>query len=225
MRHPTYIEMPTRIAHALNRTVVDEPFTEVLIELFGRFWADRITVYNHQPILRPEGNRTEVNYGNWSAKARSDSYQDALDVSGDISVVKSERIGQAHSHIGRPYKYTPSRDDFMANRDRMDEYKMDQWLELILCTSQVNINGGVKGVYFSRVNGRPNFVVSNTDLQLRGGLRTPELEIRYVGHYIYKNGERLRRRELPIVLEKRAKVHFNAHQPADMTAVRSFRPS
>lgn len=200
MRHPKRIEIAAGSVLNLIRAVVEYPFTEPLIDLFGRFEDGTVHVVNVYNWVTADRQSGQVDYGNMKAKERMGAFEETLQLhrTGKRTYVgRSRRIGQAHTHPTYPLE--PSRGDFREIRERMEEYNYRQWLEIIMSGRLVEPDG--LGIRYVRNGKSPRVEISHQ-------YRNFGLHVTFSGHYIYQSGSRLRRQELPIEFGSRALNYF-----------------
>ena len=66
---PKHVDIVSAAIFGLRRAVVEDPYTESMLELYGRIGKDSIAVYNTFNLKTAECKREVVCYGNQSAKA------------------------------------------------------------------------------------------------------------------------------------------------------------
>ncbi len=223
MRHPKHIDLSLGVVLNLTRAVSEDPIAEAFLELYGRYRNDSVSIYNAFNLSTAEKKNDTVNYGNWSAKERLDAFERALQISGDKNSEKSTRIGQGHFHTYDKYGPTISREDFVAVRERMNEHSMDRWIELHLYRTFVEPIGD--GVFYSKNRGVPIVLISPPHNKKHSGFYGRGLKIAFFSTYIYRYGERLRSKRLPVIFEEKASSYFTDLRDQQLTLHLTLKPS
>ena len=198
MNDPKDVYITSAPIFGLRRAVVEDPYTEPMLEVYGKFGRDRIFVYNAFNLREIKKTREDVGYGNWSAKERLDADEEASVASSKSSADDLSRsIGQAHSHP-YPDELEPSEDDLGAIKERIDERKVNEWLEIIMRHRVVKPIG--VHTYYMMCNGHPKLVIYNQKRRISSMRHGFGLEIDFSAHYIFRMSEdgELQVKELPL---------------------------
>ncbi|HLD38966.1 MAG TPA: hypothetical protein VJB05_01480 [archaeon] len=194
MKHPNRIHLSASSVFNVTRAVVEDPYTEPLITLYGRVDDSTINVRGAYNWTSAERTRENSDVSNGRAEDRIIAFEEAVRafVVGKSFKRISRLIGGAHSHPdsndGTVPVPSPSRGDRKAFLTWMDAYNCPFWVELILIPELKTPRG--LGVSYRRVADRPVLSISNM-------YKGFGIDITFSGHYTYKNSK-LRVRELPI---------------------------
>ena len=207
MKYPKRIELATSAVINLTRAVAEDPFTEPFLELYGRKENNAVRIFNVYNFATADRAAEEVGYGNFSAKERLEAFEEALAASNPHADI-SRRVGQAHAHLHPNYGEL-NREDLTSIQERMKEYEMDTWIEIILHHRPMHHRNLGLGVYYSRDGKRAKVTVSNPGKKINK-TRGFRIEIDFVGHFVYATDRLIMSKELYVFFDDKIRKYFTS---------------